>query len=192
MEVTTLNQESFSIKCSELISKLNFEPDVVVGILEGGGFVINEIKTSTNLKKSHFEHVLVQRKSMLKRNSIILSLLKLLPYKVTNWLRNLESKKAEKAIDKLNLSELSNQNVDIKLNSLSNKKIDTILIVDDAIDTGKTMFIVKNNLNNMFPNAKIKTAVISWTIKKSIVKPDYYLYENILVRFPWSKDFKGY
>lgn len=192
MEVTTLNQESFSIKCSELISKLNFEPDVVVGILEGGGFVINEIKTSKNLKKSHFEHVLVQRKSMLKRNSIILSLLKLLPYKVTNWLRNLESKKAEKAIDKLNLSELSNQNVDIKLNSLSNKKIDTILIVDDAIDTGKTMFIVKNNLNNMFPNAKIKTAVISWTIKKSIVKPDYYLYENILVRFPWSKDFKGY
>ena len=192
MEVTTLNQESFSIKCSELISKLNFEPDVVVGILEGGGFVINEIKTSKILKKSHFEHVLVQRKSKLKRNSIILSLLKLLPYKVTNWLRNLESKKAEKAIDKLNLSELSNQNIDIKLNSLSNKTIDTILIVDDAIDTGKTMFIVKNNLNNMFPNAKIKTAVISWTIKKSIVKPDYYLYENILVRFPWSKDFKGY
>lgn len=192
MEVTTLNQESFSIKCSELISKLNFEPDVVVGILEGGGFVINEIKTSKILKKSHFENVLVQRKSKLKRNSIILSLLKLLPYKVSNWLRNIESKKAEKAIDKLNLSELSNQNIDIKLNALSNKKIDTILIVDDAIDTGKTMFVVKNNLNNMFHNAEIKIAVISWTIKKSIVKPDYYLYENILVRFPWSKDFKGF
>ncbi|MBT8259926.1 MAG: hypothetical protein KJN82_01320, partial [Bacteroidia bacterium] len=76
MEVTTLNQESFSIRCAELISKLNFEPDVVVGILEGGGFVINEIKTSKIFKKSHFENVLVQRESKLKRNSIILSLLK--------------------------------------------------------------------------------------------------------------------
>ena len=43
----------------------------------------------------------------------------------------------------------------------------------------------------LFPNAQIKNAVISWTIESSIIKPDYYLFKNVLVRFPWSKDYKG-
>ena len=70
------------------------------------------------------------------------------------------------------------------------KSIKNILIVDDAIDTGKTMFIVKNNLKQKFPEAKIEIAVLAWTIDSSIVKPDYYLYKNTLLRFPWSNDYK--
>ena len=53
------------------------------------------------------------------------------------------------------------------------------------------MFVIKNNLKKLFPNAAIKTAVVSWTIETSVVKPDYYLFKNTLVRFPWSKDYKG-
>ena len=67
----------------------------------------------------------------------------------------------------------------------------SILIIDDAIDSGKTMFVVNENIKRRFPKAKIKIAVISWTLNESIIKPDFYLYKNILVRFPWSLDFKN-
>ena len=70
------------------------------------------------------------------------------------------------------------------------KNVKSILIIDDAIDTGRSMFVVKNNLKTLFPNAQIKTAVISWTLENSIEKPDYYIFKNVLVRFPWSKDYK--
>ena len=37
----------------------------------------------------------------------------------------------------------------------------------------------------------IKILVIVNTREDSIVKPDVVKYKNVLVRFPWSKDFKG-
>ena len=103
----------------------------------------------------------------------------------------IESEKARKSIDTLNLYELSSCKLNFQFNSASKEEVKNILIIDDAIDTGKTMFIVKSNLNKLFPNAQIKNAVISWTIESSIIKPDYYLFKNVLVRFPWSKDYKG-
>ena len=54
-----------------------------------------------------------------------------------------------------------------------------------------TQFIIKNNLSKLFVNTRIKIAVISWTIESSIIKPDYFMFKNVLVRFPWSKDYKG-
>ena len=80
--------------------------------------------------------------------------------------------------------------IDINFDLGKKDIIKKILIIDDAIDTGKTMFIVENSLRKLLPNTQIKTAVISWTIENSIVKPDYYLFKNCLVRFPWSKDYK--
>ena len=73
----------------------------------------------------------------------------------------------------------------------SNSKVKNILIIDDAIDTGRTIFVVLNNLKRQFPEANIKMAVIAWTIEDSIVKPDYFIFKNDLIRFPWSKDYKG-
>ena len=189
MEVITLNKASFSTKCNELCSRLDFQPDLVVVVLEGGGHVVNEITKTLNSK--HVVFIKLKRKTRLKEYVLIGYLLKILPDKLLNKLRLYESLKAKKSIDSLNLDELSKQSLEYNLENIDLNKIKTILIVDDAIDTGKTMFVVKNNLGSVLPNAEIKTAIISWTLESSIVKPDYYLFKNVLVRFPWSKDYKG-
>ena len=43
MEVVTLNKETFLLKCKELIAKIDVKPDIVIGILNGGGFPIDKI-----------------------------------------------------------------------------------------------------------------------------------------------------
>lgn len=191
MEVITLNKEAFLKKSSELISKIDFNPDVIVGILNGGGYILSEAKNEKKFENVQFESIKLQRDNRLKNNCLVRLILKLLPYRVANKLRILESNKAKKLISTLNLEDLSNCMIDFKLNSNSKKTIDNILIIDDAIDTGKTMFIVKNHLIKEQPKAKIRIAVISWTIENSIVVPDYYLFKNSLIRYPWSKDYKG-
>jgi uncharacterized protein len=191
MQVVTLNKTAFSEKCTELISKLNFNPELIIGILNGGGFVVEEMKNQDAFKSSHFELVKLQRNQKVKHNKAIMFLLKTVPYLVSNWLRVLESKKVKKSMENLNLKDLSNEDLGLKFSSILKKPIETILIVDDAIDTGKTMFLVKNNLVKWFPEAQIKIAVISWTIETSIVKPDYFIFKDVLVRFPWSKDYKA-
>jgi hypoxanthine phosphoribosyltransferase len=65
-----------------------------------------------------------------------------------------------------------------------------ILIVDDAIDTGKTMLCVLQEVKHRCPDATVKTAVITITTKKPLVIPNYCLFHLQLFRFPWSADVK--
>ncbi|MEC3907306.1 hypothetical protein VOI54_09780 [Tamlana sp. 2201CG12-4] len=185
MEVITLNVKGFQEKCGELRSKLDFLPDLTVGVLHGGGFVVDEFN---NVKS---EYVKFQRENWLKNTFFIKFLLKKLPYSILNRLRVIESRRVEESINHINKEILKDQVVDFQFDYTKYEEINTVLIVDDAIDSGKTMFVVKNSLSNLFPNAQIKTAVISWTIEDSIINPDYFIYKKTLVRFPWSKDYKG-
>jgi len=191
IEVITLNREIFSEKCSELIGRIDFRSDLIVGILGGGGYIIDEIMSEVGLDSTQFELDKLQRGNKFKSNYIIKSILKFLPYRITNKLRIFESRKARSSIVDLNLTEVSAESIDFKLNLDSRETVKNILILDDAIDTGRTMFIIKNSLSKLFPESQVNTAVISWTQENSIIKPDYYLYKNILVRFPWSLDYKG-
>lgn len=191
MKVITLNREAFLKKSVDLISKLDFEPQLVIGVLNGGGFLIEELRNHNYFKSMNFELVKLQRDHKIKKFKFVQFLLKFLPYKISNWLRNIESKKVRKSIKSFHLMEISSQEIELEFCSNLVKPIHDILIVDDAIDTGKTMFVVKNNVSKLFPNANIIIAVISWTLETSIVKPDYYIFKNVLVRFPWSKDYKG-
>jgi hypoxanthine phosphoribosyltransferase len=185
MEVITLNHKAFVEKCAELNSKLDFQPDMIVGILNGGGYVVKEFHGI------EFKLVKLQRDNWLKNHFLVKFLLKLLPYAISNKLRRIESKKARQSVQTIDLNVLKQRIVEFKIDNDLKDKINNILIVDDAIDTGKTMFVVKNSLTKLFSNATIKIAVISWTIEESIIKPDYCLFKNTLVRFPWSKDYKG-
>ncbi|RED48417.1 hypoxanthine phosphoribosyltransferase [Seonamhaeicola aphaedonensis] len=190
MEVVTLNQKKFEESCGVLFSMIKNKPDLVVGILEGGGYVVNRMIKESKIDSVIFKSVKLQRDNPFKNSKIIKFFLKVLPYIVLNKIRVFESKKAKESIDKINLSEILK--CEINVDSISNIiNVEQILIIDDAIDTGKTMSIVKNNLSKIFPGTRIEIAVISWTLTGSIIKPDYYLYKEELVRFPWAKDYKG-
>ena len=70
---------------------------------------------------------------------------------------------------------------------ISNKKV---LIVDDAIDYGETVLVIKSVLEEQFENIEVKVAVITKTLKYSYIEHDFCLFKNVLIRFPWSNDFK--
>ena len=190
MKVITLNHENLKQKCNELVSKIEGTPDLIIGVFNGGGYVLSEIRDNESFSFVELNSVKLQRRGKFRNSIIAKFILKRLPYRILDNIRGFESEKAKMTIDKINFKNLSS----IKLNLANPSNVKTpkrILIVDDAIDTGKTMFVTKNNLAKLFPSAKIEIGVISWTIETSIIKPDYYLYKNILIRFPWSKDYKG-
>jgi hypoxanthine phosphoribosyltransferase len=191
MKLITLNKEAFEKACDELIFKIDIQPDMVIGILNGGGYVVDVVKKREAFKSAQFESIKLQRFEKIKNKPVFKFLLKHLPYTILNKLREYESKKARESIASIDKNQLAEYKIDLKINSNLEKPIRTILIIDDAIDTGKTMYMIKLNLMKLFPEAKIKAAVISWTIESSIVKPDYYIFKRILVRYPWSKDYKG-
>jgi len=161
MQVITLNKETFRKRCAELISKIDSKPDIVIGILNGGGYIIDEIKNIKQFDSSRFELVLIQRKGTLKNFLFTKFLLNLMSYKILDKLRVYESNNAQKSIKYYDLNKLSNFNVNMDFTSFHKDSVKQILIIDDAVDTGKTMFIIENKLKRIFLNAQIKNAVIS-------------------------------
>ncbi|PIA78076.1 hypothetical protein BFR04_07545 [Gaetbulibacter sp. 4G1] len=193
MKVITLNAIDFFEKLDELSGKIDIIPDIVVEVLSAGGYLGKAIKVDEKFNKAQYKQIKIQRRrEYIKQSIVFRTLLKILPYIILDRLRLYESKKAKNSIRALNLDELQKDNISFDHLGFSHQKsVKNVLIIDDAIDTGRTMFIIKNSLQKQFPKANIKTAIISWTLENSIIKPDFYIYKNVLVRFPWSKDYKG-
>jgi hypoxanthine phosphoribosyltransferase len=64
----------------------------------------------------------------------------------------------------------------------------SVLIVDDAVDSGNTLSQVKEYVHCIIPLAIIKTAAITSTFEKPVIFPDYVLHRRTIVKFPWSTD----
>nr|WP_306490371.1 phosphoribosyltransferase family protein [Empedobacter falsenii] len=162
---------------------------LVIGIKEGGipiaGLVksILEKKTSTQLD---FITIKCQRPSTKskKKNSIVKYLLKnlfkILPQFFLNQVRIYEHKFL-----------MNNKNQDREVHFPQNSdfnKYDKILVVDDAVDSGYTLKNVVEKLEKNNSSAKIYSLAVVVTDKNAVKIPDYYLYSDVLIRFPWSLD----
>lgn len=66
------------------------------------------------------------------------------------------------------------------------KKYTSILIVDDLVDSGKTMLFIKKLLEDALPESTIKVAVLYYK-PTSRIKPDYFVEETEdWIIFPWE------
>ena len=69
---------------------------------------------------------------------------------------------------------------------------DKYLIVDDSLDTGFTINeLIDKLVSHGVLRCNIKIAVINILSEKKlrpIVYPDYYIYKNIHIQYPWSSD----
>jgi hypoxanthine phosphoribosyltransferase len=75
--------------------------------------------------------------------------------------------------------------------SVDFKQQESILIVDDSLDTGSTLTSVKDALVDRGANPKrIKIVVINTTLDTSIIKPDFVYKRNVIFGYPWSQDSK--
>ena len=82
---------------------------------------------------------------------------------------------------------ISDRNVKFDHNHSLNTK--NVLVVDDAVDTGNTLFSVKTEIEQRSIGYKdIRYAVITITQNNTIFLPDYYLFKDLMIGFPWSMD----
>jgi uncharacterized protein len=60
---------------------------------------------------------------------------------------------------------------------------DTVLLVDDMVDSGHTLAAVRTELPKRFPHIKALRTAVLWWKACSVIKPDYYV--DYLADNPW-------
>ncbi|MDM1546507.1 hypothetical protein HX096_01360 [Empedobacter falsenii] len=191
MKVVNFNQKIFESFLHEELKDFLIENSsvLIIGIKEGGIPIAEMVKVNLeNITSTQLDFVTIkcQRPSTKskKRNSFIKSslknLFKILPQFFLNQVRIYEHKFL-----------MNNGNQDRELYLPENLQLDNyhkILIVDDAVDSGYTLKNVVDKLEKNNSSAKIYSLAVVVTDKNAVKIPDYYLYSDVLIRFPWSLD----
>lgn len=155
--------------------------DLVIFIAKGA-YPIG--KTLSNENNVPLLEISAKRKGG-KLKKIVKPLFKFIPKKILIKLREKEMKSTYHD---------TNKDRDIQYNEkVYNKYLDRkkILLVDDSIDSGYSIIEAKNTIKDIFKNSDIKVAVFN-TMSKSVIKPDFTLYEDTMINGPWSNDSKYY
>jgi hypoxanthine phosphoribosyltransferase len=193
LKIKTLNDADLreaAIALNNLVFK-DFLPEIIIGI-KTGGYIVAELMAREAAHKPLLFAVSMQREST-KKKAKLKNIIRHFPYFITDSLRILEhktlnGKPAEQGAPKtISLSEI--EALRAALQGLKNAKI---LIVDDAVDSGRTLqavFSAAREASDL--SCEIRNAAITLTTDFSIINPDYLLYKNVLCRFPWSFDFRG-
>lgn len=183
MKVVTLNSIALKEHCRRLQNLCSgFNPELIIGIATGGAIVADNMF-------SDLPHVTIKscRPSTRTKEhlNIIFSIIKYFPIKLKDYLRIREARRLTHKKPLSTTPSLSGDTIETL------KKYSRILIIDDAVDSGATMSSVQDYVSAITPNAVIKTAAITVTTNAPILTPDYSLYnQGILLRFPWSKDYR--
>lgn len=191
MKVVNFDQEVFESFLDEKLKDFLIENSsvLIIGIKEGGIPIAELVKSILEKKTSiqlDFITIKSQRPSTKskKKSSIVKYLLKnlfkVLPQFFLNQVRIYEHKFL-----------MNNKNQDREVNfpqNLNFIKYDKILVVDDAVDSGYTLKNVVEKLEKNNSSAKIYSLAVVVTDKNAVKIPYYYLYSDVLIRFPWSLD----
>ena len=178
-KVITLDSEALQGVCRKLEAERirPFEPDVVLGIESGGRFVADMLFP----ERTHC-YVALRRPSTRGKSGVVKRLLRLLPRFVADALRVAESYFLERhaAAPVPFTGELPAELAGAA----------SILVADDAVDSGNTMLSVVEAVKNNYPEARVATAAVVVTTRAPKIRPDFYMFDNLLIRFPWSADVK--
>lgn len=196
MQVVTLNETRLN-ECAKTLAQMIAESDTsgfdaLIAIRRGGSFVCDAFCRffPQERYKERFD-ITLQRPSTKSKNSFLGAILKKLPYFLLNILRIMEAiiltgRKSQKVREGVKVN-LPDRLVEILMREEEPK----VLIVDDAIDSGNTLFAIENTLKKKNPQVRISVTVLTVTTSNPIRDADYFLYHNgTLIRFPWSNDYK--
>lgn len=178
--VITLGNSDFTAACRSLAASVyasGFRPDAVLEIARGGVYVGQEMFGSVFHGSTR-----LQRPGTRAKSHGAGRLIAMLPRPVADMLRRAES---------WVLSLRKPRPADHTYVRLPEFPPGTrrILIVDDAVDSGVTLDAVVRAVGAALPDAEVRSAVITVTTRRPLVRPDYTLYNDLsLVRFPWSPD----
>jgi adenine/guanine phosphoribosyltransferase-like PRPP-binding protein len=178
----------------DLMSANGFVPDAVVGIATGGALVVGSLPADSSVRK--FTCTMRRPSTVTKqRAGIGRRVLKKMPYRVTNVLRLIEDRVGERSTPTVPIASPSlEEALDVVGEAARKQGLRSIAVIDDAVDSGATLACVMSALRRRLPaEVTVRSGVITRTRSpaKTIVEPDYVIYENILCRFHWSYDYKG-
>lgn len=180
-KVKTLYPELFKQTCLDLRRKVEasgFQPDAVIAIPRAGLWIQDTAWSDYN--KYPVELI---RPSKGKIKKIVSAVIKRLPLSLRDRIRIWEARKLVKRKDHMTTT-------GIVLPKLPDN-VGKILVIDDAVDSGATLKAIVEKINAEYPNADIRSAVITVTYPLAIYKPDYCIYNNsTLIRTPWSIDMR--
>lgn len=189
MKVVTLSERGFRDACLKLAESCRnggVVPDCIIGIRTGGWIVAQEMVPC--FPDAVFLDVCLQRPTTGHKTGVVKRVVRCLPRSLQNWLRILESCFLS-AFDDRTIPTEAFDLPDEVATQLGKESPETVLIVDDAVDSGKTMWQVADAVKHVLPSAELKTAVITVTTKSPLIMPDFSLYNNrTLIRFPWAID----
>lgn len=194
MRVENLIDRNFETACQNLARQASerMQPDLVIGIRRGGVWVRNAMKAALP-ENIVFGEIGLQRRGTAKKNQLS-RLLKSLPQWLCNLLRISEAyaRRIKHTCCRPKLYPLESLSFDPASEALLQSAPQHIWIVDDAVDSGKSMASIQAKLQT-YPQAhKVLYIALTVTEKRTLLMPDVYLYnEGVLLRFPWSNDVKS-
>lgn len=164
--------------------KKNFNPDLIIYVAKAGYLIGKEMSNEFNVP---LVAINAERKGNNLKN-YFQPILKFIPNKLRYLIIKLELKSnIHKKSSERNIYFKSN------LDELNCEKNVNLLIVDDSVDTGHSINAVKKVVQEKFKNANIKIAALNvWDKSEEIIKVDYSLYRNTIIKAPMSKDSKEY
>lgn len=163
----------------------SYQPDMVVYVAKAGFIIGNEIARTLHVELIGVETV---REKGNRLKAVIAPLVRVLP----DWIRNvLIFFELKSGIHKRNNKRII-RFID-KKKIIWSKTIRKILVVDDSVDTGTSILAVINALKKEYENAEIRVAGLNvWDKSEELVKVDYCLYRNTIIKSPMSKDSEEY
>jgi hypoxanthine phosphoribosyltransferase len=146
------------------IKKDGFEPDICVGIKTGGALCVKFLSDKFKKKSYYLKCKTWSGNTFVEDWTHAIKL----TMNYENYLKDTKS---------CNVSELNEFPEDVK----------NVLLFDDTISTGKTMFATREYIQTKYPNALIKTAalIVPHDVKPTLI--DYYdNVSNVPIFWPWG------
>lgn len=198
IKVKTFLGDRFDALCKRLADDVidrNFSPDIVIGILTGGGKIARisyqEFRNRIPDHEIVYTEVRLQRPSTkTKANYNANSILPRLPKWLLNILRVIEVYYYEIKVRFVKPRREGSLVMEDKIAEHLKEGGKKVLIIDDCIDTGYTVKTIRDYLLYNYPGNDFRIAVATVSHHFPVVIPEYQLYNRVLLRFPWANDVK--
>lgn len=186
MKYIELSRKDIEEQCKDWAKEIqkSYQPDLIVYVAKAGYLIGREMKDVFNVPLVGISAT--REGNALKE--VVGPIVSRMPNFVRNILISLElksdthSKNAERLI-----------HFHEGLEKMKSSNIQSILVVDDSVDTGHSMKQVVDAIHSLFGDVEIKIAGLNvWDKSRSIIDSDFALYKNTVIKSPMSKDSKEY
>ena len=192
--VRTLSPSELTRAADDLIASVvesGFTPDALIGIETGGLKVVEALSKPPPIV---LRCRMVRSTTEVKKLTVAARVLRRLPYPVADRLRLLEDWLGSRQTPGIPppTRELEDA-VDVIAGVVDELGLKRLLLVDDAVDSGGTLGCVLAALRARMPDdVKVLSAVLTRTrpVQNTAVEPDFTLHSMVLLRFPWSFDYR--